>query len=129
MSLTYAYLYPVAPGGPAREAFRRGRAITIIEARQLREVPARNPSDIPHSRPGEGHPLTRPGTECPVLNPSSANGLGRRSAPYQADIACRRLVELSRLVTKRHRAVWLASPSYPRDARQGYDVVVGNVPV
>src|ERR1019366_5251637 len=54
-----------------------------------------------------------------------------------ADIACRRLAELSRSVTRHHRRVWQArcptgqtrqlSPG-PRDAPQRYDAVIGTRP-
>jgi hypothetical protein len=56
---------------------------------------------------------------------------------HQADIACRRLAELSRSVTRHHRRVWQArcptgqtrelSPG-PRDAQQRYDAVIGTRP-
>ena len=76
-------------------------------------------------------------TEQPDLKrPRTQPGAGRRRTD-QADIACRRLAELSRSVTRCHRPIWQArcrtgqtrqrSPGLC-DAQQRYDAVIGTRP-
>jgi hypothetical protein len=59
--------------------------------------------------------------------PWTASGSGQNAT--HSGYRVPRPAALSRSVTKRQRAVWQASPGYPRNAQQCYDDVIGNVPV